>query len=89
MIDIEELTVDEIARILVLERADDGLYHCPLPYHEGSKNGVLEINSKGCFKCSCGLVGIGLVELTSNLYGIDKSKAEEWLRSRLDGDKIG
>ena len=88
MINIEELTVDDIGKILVLGKSGDQ-FNCLLPSHRNSKNSALEINSDGSFKCSCGLVGSGFVELASNLYGIDKSKAEEWLQSRLNGETIG
>ncbi len=91
MLKIDNLSVADIAKVLVLERASNGRYHCPiLEKHNGDhENAGLNIKSSGEFVCTCSAMGRGWIELASTLYGIDKSKAEEWLRSRLKGEIIG
>ena len=86
MINIEAPNIDDIARILVLERADSGSYHCPrIEKHKGSlKNGGLEINNDGSFKCTCGISGPSFVSLVSILYDIPDRDAERWIEKRME-----
>ena len=83
MLKIDNLTVDDIGKILVLEKSGDR-FNCPLPYHENSKSGALEINSDGSYRCGCGISGTGLVSLVSTLYDISYEEAKQWLKRRME-----
>ena len=91
MINIEAPNIDDVARVLVLESAGDGKYHCPrIERHRGDpRNGTLSIQDDSEFFCNCGLKGKGWIELVSKLYRVRKRKAKMWLNKRLSGGTIG